>query len=131
MKVQICFIILILTLAFNVVIAQQKMATLTYLKSVEGEKNNLKEFLISNWLSMDSIAKKQELIEDYALWQNKTESSDWDYIVYVIYKNEKGYEGIANAFEKIRSEHKKVLIQNKDFKQLGRISKSESVLIVQ
>ena len=84
--------------------------------------------MIRKWLAMDSIAKNQQLIEDYALWQNKTENSDWDFIVFVQYKNEQGYEGIAAAFEKIRSEHKKVLIQNKDLKQLGRISKSESVL---
>ncbi|MFN7490395.1 MAG: hypothetical protein ACK5QK_11755 [Chryseotalea sp.] len=128
MKKYLYLFVLISLLSFNVAIAQQKAVTLTYLKSAEGEKNNLKEFLIRNWLAMDSIAKNQQLIEDYALWQNKTENSEWDFIVFVQYKNEQGYEGIAAAFEKIRSEHKKVLIQNKDLKQLGRISKSESVL---
>lgn len=128
MKIHLYLFVLTLILFFNVATAQQKAVTLTYLKSVEGEKNNLKEFLISNWLTMDSIAKKQQLIDEYALWQNKVENAEWDFIVYVKYKNEQGYEGISAAFEKIRSEHKKVLIQNKDLKQLGRISKSESVL---
>ncbi|MCU0383311.1 MAG: hypothetical protein MUF68_04520 [Cyclobacteriaceae bacterium] len=131
MKIHICLFILLLTFAFNVALAQQKMATLTYLKSVAGEKNNLKEFLIKNWLAMDSVAKNQQLIEDFNLWQNKTESTEWDFIVFVQYKNEQGYDGIATEFEKIRSKHKKVLINNKDFKELGRISKSESVLLVQ
>lgn len=114
---------------FHTSIAQSKVATLTYLKSIDREKDNLKDFLKRNWFVMDSIAKQQNLIEHYALWENPTSNQDWDLIVHVVYKDEKGYEGIANAFEKIRSTHKKILINNKDLKQLGNIVKSETVLI--
>ena len=42
MKKYLYLFVLISLLSFNVAIAQQKAVTLTYLKSAEGEKNNLK-----------------------------------------------------------------------------------------
>jgi hypothetical protein len=80
---------------------------------------------------MDSIAKKQDLILLYEPLEHKENNQDWHLIVVVKYKDDNGYDGIANAFEKIRSEHKKVLIQNKDFKQLGKIVRTETINVSQ
>ncbi len=96
----------------------------TYLKALPGQKESLIQFLSRNWFAMDSIAVSQGLMSGYKLWESAN-SSDWDVVVAVAYPDSKGYEGIKEAFEKIRSQHVTVPIEGKKLPQLGKIVKSE------
>ncbi|MFM7853190.1 MAG: hypothetical protein ACKO96_15020, partial [Flammeovirgaceae bacterium] len=102
-----------------------KAWTFTYLKSTDGQKQNLKKFIQRNWFIYDSIAVKQGLLQSYKILENP-ESKEWDYVVVVVYNSARGYEGIQEPFEKIRSSYKKVLIDGKDLSALGKIVKSET-----
>jgi hypothetical protein len=74
---------------------------------------------------MDKIAKAQGLIDSYRIFDTGTEEGPWNVLVVVTYRNEKGYEGIAEAFEKIRKQHKVVPASGKLLPQLGRIVDSK------
>ena len=102
--------------------------TFTYLKASENQRANLKTFLEKNWFAMDSIAVKQKLIGRYELYENKeTGKAEWDYIVAVEYLTQGGYDDIAPKFEAIRAKHVTVKINGMDFRDLGKVVKSETL----
>jgi hypothetical protein len=109
---------------------QQKTWTYTYLKAKENEKDNLKEFLIKNWFSMDSIAVRQGLFNDYKLLENTNadRTATWDFIVAVEYFTKNGYSDIAEEWQEIRKAHETILIDGKNLKDLGKIVKSETLI---
>lgn len=76
---------------------------------------------------MDSIAVSQGLFKDYQLLENLSEEAtrDWDFIVAVEYFTRGTYADIQAQWQEIRKSHKKVLINGKDFSQLGRVVRSE------
>ena len=121
------FISLFLTFSTNAQEASQLTWTYTYLKAESDQEDQLKEFLISNWLVMDSIAVSQGLFKDYHLLENLSEEAtrDWDFIVAVEYFTRGTYADIQAQWQEIRKSHKKVLINGKDFPQLGRVVRSE------
>lgn len=96
----------------------------TYLKALPGQKEQLIQFLNRNWFAMDSIAVSQGLMSGYKLWES-ADSAEWDVIVAVAYPDSKGYEGIKEAFEKIRSQHVTIPVEGKKLPQLGKIVRSE------
>jgi hypothetical protein len=101
--------------------------TFTYLKAKPGERDNLKQFLIKNWFAMDSIAVQQGLFNAYQLFENQAQdSTQWDFTVVVTYPTPKGFEAIADRWPEVTKLHKKVLINGKDFKDLGRVTGSVS-----
>lgn len=97
----------------------------TFLQSSPGERENLKQFIITNWFAMDKVAKDQGLIDSYRILETGTDQGPWNVLVVVTYKDEKGYEGIAEAFEKIRKQHKTVPANGKLLPQLGKIVDSK------
>lgn len=102
--------------------------TFTYLKAAENQRANLKVFLQRNWFAMDSIAVTQKLIGRYELYENKeTAKAEWDYIVAVEYLTPGGYDDIAPKFEAIRAKHVTVKINGLDFRDLGKVVKSETL----
>jgi hypothetical protein len=101
---------------------------LTFLKSLPGQRENLRRFLVANWFAMDAIAVKQGLMTGYAVMQTETDDGLWDTLVAVTYTDARGYAGIAEAFERIRSAHKTQLIEGKPLAELGRIVDSKKLL---
>lgn len=102
--------------------------TFTYLKAAESQRANLKIFLERNWFVMDSIAVRQKLIGRYELYEKKeTANAEWDYIVAVEYLSPGGYDDIAPKFEAIRAKHVMVKINGLDFRDLGKVVKSETL----
>ena len=110
----------------------QRTWTYTYLKAKDGQRENLKGFIIANWFAMDSIAVRQGLFNDYQLLANTAdpEAADWDYIVAVEYFTAGTYADIQEEWAPIRSNHEKVLVNGYDFPDLGEIVKSGELLRV-
>lgn len=101
----------------------QKTWTYTYLKAKEGQKENLREFIEQNWFAMDSIAVSQGLFNDYQLLENASgqNPAPWDFIVAVEYFTKGTYEDIKEEWLKIKANHKTILVEGKDLKDLGNI----------
>ncbi|MFN5477186.1 MAG: hypothetical protein ACK484_11415 [Sphingobacteriales bacterium] len=107
---------------------QNHIWTFTYLKAKENQKENLKAFLEKNWFVMDSIAVKQKILGQYELYENKeTNNPEWDYIVADEYLSPGGYDDIAPKFEAIRAKHVTVKINGMDFRDLGKVIKTETL----
>ena len=100
---------------------------LTFLKSLPGERDNLRQFIEKNWFAMDAIAQKQGLMAAYTVLDSGSDEGAWNLLVAVTYHTPQGYEGILDAFERIRSAHKTVLIEGKSIKDLGRIVDSKKL----
>ena len=108
--------------------------TFTHLKANAGNKELLRQIIVENWFAMDAIAVRQKLFKDYRLIENVTEPSAsediaWDFIVAVEYFGDQSYLDISEPFEEIRSKHQIVLIEGKAFSELGRVVRSERVVV--
>lgn len=98
---------------------------LTFLKANLGQREQLKTFIQLNWFAMDKRAKEQGLMHSYTLLDTGTDEGPWNLIVSVTYMDEKGYEGIDEAFEKIRGAHTLVRVNGKSLRELGAIVDSK------
>ena len=103
----------------------RRAVELTFLKSNPGEREQLKSFIVLNWFAMDKIAKEQGLMSAFTVMDTGTDEGPWNVLVSVTYMNEKGYEGIAEAFEKIRRAHTTVRVGGKALRELGSIVESK------
>ncbi len=97
---------------------------LTFLKSLPGQRENLKQSIVHNWFAMDKIAKAQGLMSAFTVMDTGSDKGTWNVLVSVTYMNERGYEGIAEAFEKIRRAHIPV---GKPSRELGTIVDSKKM----
>jgi hypothetical protein len=104
---------------------ERRAVELTFLKSDPGEREQLKTFIVLNWFAMDRIAKEQGLISAFTVMDTGTDEGRWNVLVSVTYMNEKGYDGIAGAFEKIRLAHATVQVGGKTLRDLGAIVDSK------
>lgn len=77
---------------------------------------------------MDRVAKLQGLMDEYRLLESATDDGDWHVLVMVSYHDDRGYEGIAEAFERIRRAHATVRIDGKGLRELGTIVLSRKTL---
>lgn len=93
----------------------------TFLQSFAEKPDDLIRFIVANWFAMDKIAVKKGLMVDYAVFETPDESATWNAATAIGYPTANGYQDIAAEFEKIRLKHKKVLIDGKDLKDLGKI----------
>jgi hypothetical protein len=105
--------------------AERRAVELTFLKSNPGEREQLKTFIVLNWFAMDKIAKEQGLMSAFTVMDTGTDEGPWNVLVSVTYMNEKGYEGIAESFEKIRRAHTTVRVGGKGLRELGSIVESK------
>ena len=108
--------------------------TFTYLKATKNHKDALRQFVEANWFAMDAIAVDRGLFKSYRLIENITEAEsatdkDWDFIVAVEYFGDQSYVDIRQQFELIRAAHETVLIEGKTFADLGKVVRSERVLL--
>jgi hypothetical protein len=103
----------------------RRAVELTFLKSNPGERELLKTFIVLNWFAMDKIAKEQGLMSAFTVMDTGTDEGAWNVLVSVTYMNDKGYEGIAEAFEKIRRAHATVRVGGKGLRDLGTIVESK------
>lgn len=100
---------------------------LTFLKSVPGQRIQLRTFIERNWFAMDRIAQAQGLIADYTLYETGTDAGRWNVLVAVTYMDRRGYEGVAERFEEIRRAHQTQLVEGKRLGELGRIVETQRV----
>lgn len=98
---------------------------LTFLKSKPGQREQLKTFIVMNWFAMDKIAKDQGLMSGFTVMDTGTDDGPWNVLVSVTYMDDKGYQGIAEPFEKIRRAHTTVLVDGKSLRDLGSIVDSK------
>jgi hypothetical protein len=107
--------------------AERRAVELTFLKSTSGNRENLKSYIVQNWFEMDKIAKAQGLMSAFTVMDTGSDDGAWNVLVCVTYMNERGYEGIAEAFEKIRRGHKVVRVNGKALRELGSIVESKKL----
>jgi hypothetical protein len=106
---------------------EHRAVELTFLKSNAGQRDQLKEFIVLNWFAMDKIAKRQGLMSAFTVMDTGTDEGPWNVLVSVTYMNDKGYEGVAEAFEKIRRAHTTVRVGGMTLRELGSIVESKRV----
>lgn len=71
---------------------------------------------------MDKLAAEKGLLVEYNVFEaNADAKAEWNIVVAVGYPTERGYEAIAEEFTAIRQQHKKILVDGKDFKDLATI----------
>jgi hypothetical protein len=104
-----------------VLATERRAVELTFLKSQPGQREQLKSFIVQNWFAMDKIAKDQGLMHAYTLLDTGSDEGPWNVVVSVTYMNDKGYDGIVEAFEKIRRAHTTVRVEGKTLRDLGSI----------
>lgn len=104
---------------------QERVAVeLTFLKALPGERERLVRFIELNWFEMDRIAVEQGLMREYRVLDTGEDEGDWNVLVEVVYRDERGYAGIVEAFERIRAAHPTVLVDGKSLPALGKIVSS-------
>jgi hypothetical protein len=106
---------------------ERRAVELTFLKSNPGQRENLRAFIVANWFAMDKIAKDQGLMSAFTVLDSGTDDGPWNLLVSVTYTDERGYEGIAEAFERIRRAHITVRVDGKTLRELGAIVESKKV----
>jgi hypothetical protein len=94
---------------------------MTFLKSLPGERDRLRQFIVRNWFAMDAVARERGLMSAYTVLDTATDEGDWNLVVVVTYPDTRGYEGIAAEFETIRRAHQTVLIDGKGLRELGAV----------
>lgn len=99
----------------------RRAVELTFLKAQPGQRERLVRFIVRNWFAMDRIAQEQQLLQHYTVLQTGTDAGPWNVVVAVTYRDERGYDGIAEAFEVIRRAHRPVLVDGKALRDLGEI----------
>lgn len=107
--------------------ADRRAVELTFLKSNPGERERLKTFIVLYGFAMDKIAKEQGLMSALTVMDTGTDQSRWNVLVSVTSMNEKGYEGLSEAFERIRRAHATVRVEGKTLRELGTIVDSKRV----
>lgn len=100
---------------------------LTFLKASPGNRENLKKFIALNWFAMDKIAVERGLMKEFKVMDTGSDEGAWNVLVAVTYHDARGYEGIAGEFEKIRAEHKVVLVNGKRMPELGAVVESRKL----
>jgi len=106
---------------------ERRAVELTYLKSTPGSLENLKTFIVQNWFEMDKVAIAQGLMHTYSMLDSGSDDGAWNVLVMVTYRDERGYDGIVEPFEKIRRTHKVVTVDGKGLRDLGTIVESKKV----
>ncbi|NRB52506.1 MAG: hypothetical protein HRU41_32900 [Saprospiraceae bacterium] len=136
MKLLRLSLLLLISTLSNSIVAQeheptpQKTWVYTYIKATDNQRSNLKKYIEKNWFVMDSIAVQRGLFNNYQLLENvgTEEPTTWDFIVAVEYFTARTYSDIQDLWQEIRRDHKTILIDGKDFNQLGQIVKSEQLV---
>ena len=101
---------------------------ITLLQSLDPSPSLLVRFIERNWLVMDRIAREQGLMTDYAVYwtesPNQEHGASWNVLVEVGYPDPRGYQAIAEQFERIRTAHVVELIEGMDLRSLGVVVRS-------
>jgi hypothetical protein len=99
-----------------------KVYEYTFIKSLEAKPDKAIEYIVKNWFALDKIATEQGLLLEYNMFEaNAEEKAEWNIVVAVGYPTEQGSDAIMEQFNKIRQQHKKVLVDSKEFKELATI----------
>lgn len=106
---------------------ERRAVELTFLKANPGLREQLKSFIVLNWFAMDKIAKEQGLMSAFTVMDTGTDEGPWNVVVSVTYRDERGYDGIAEAFEWIRRAHTPVRVEGKSLRDLGSVVESKRV----
>ena len=61
----------------------RRSVELTFLKSLPGQRENLKQFIVLNWFAMDKKAKEQGLMDAFTVVDTGTEEGPWNVLVTV------------------------------------------------
>lgn len=98
-----------------------KVYELTFLQSTDTDPSRLVAFIKANWFAMDEKAQQAGLISNYRVLHSNEAYGAWNVMVMVGYPQKTGYEGVKPQFDAIRAEHQTVLIDGKNFPELGKV----------
>lgn len=102
--------------------ATVKVYEYTFIKSLEAKPDKAIEYIVKNWFALDKIAAEQGLLLEYNVFEaDAEEKEEWNIVVAVGYPTEQGSDAIMEQFNTIRQQHKKVLVDGKEFKDLAKI----------
>ena len=111
------------------VASAERAVELTFLKSEAGKREALIQYIRANWFAMDAVAVERGLMTDYQLLDSGDDAGDWNVVVIVGYPDAKGYDGIREAFEAIRSAHVTVPVDGQTkIAAFGRVVSSRRLL---
>jgi predicted SnoaL-like aldol condensation-catalyzing enzyme len=117
----ICLLVLTFAICLPASASERRAISLTFLKSAPNQREQLKQFITLNWFAMDKIAVANGLMDSYSVTDTGSDDGSWNVLVTTVYKNEAGYDGIKDAFDKISQQHTTVLVEGKSLRELGSI----------
>ncbi len=113
--------------AVEAAVQDEVAVEMTFLLANPGDRAHLVEYIERNWFAMDAIAAKQGLMGEYRVLHTGSDEGPWNVLVEVTYRDRRGYVGVREAFERIRAEHREVLVDGRRLRELGRIVESKTV----
>lgn len=104
---------------------------LSLIKSKDGHREHLEQFIAANWLKPDEIAYKKGYILGYRMFHSADNKSQWDVAVITMYSDLDSYNNINKKYEPIMKGHQQQLINGLDFKDLGDVVESRVMTSIQ
>ena len=104
------------------------MSRLTYLKAFPDQRKRLERFVEQNWFVMDARAKRAGYLVDNHLLRGSPADTTWDLLEISTYADSMQHARIDSKFRAIiRPPHVIVRIAGREFRELGRIVKEETL----
>lgn len=107
---------------------RQRAVALTFLKSLPGQRDALKKFIVLNWFAIDEVAVRRGLMAAYSIMDTGSDNGVWDLVVKDTWTDTRGFEAIADEFRKIGKSHETVLVDSKNFRELGAVVDSKNLI---
>ncbi len=108
--------------------ARQRAVALTFLKSLPGQREALKKFVVLNWFAVDEIAVQRGLMAAYSIMDTGSDDGAWNLVVKDTWTDIKGYPAVAEEFLKIGKTRETVLVDSKNFRELGAVVDSKNLI---
>ena len=101
---------------------------LTYLKALAGQRDRLEQFVEQNWFVMDARAKRAGYLVDNHLLRGTSADTTWDLLEISMYADSVQHARIDSIFRTIvRPQHVTVPIEGREFRELGRVVREETL----
>ena len=101
---------------------------LTYLKALPGQRDQLEQFVEQNWFVMDARAERAGYLVDNHLLRRSPADTTWDLLDISMYADSVQHAQIDSIFRTIiRPQHVVVRIDGREFRELGRFVREETL----
>ena len=101
---------------------------MTYLRAFPDQRERVEQFIEQNWFVMDARAKRAGDLVDNHLLRRSLADTTWDLLEISTYADSMQHARIDSKFRAIiRPPHVIVRIAGREFRELGRIVKEETL----